>query len=297
MNSRLLGYICGAAAGIFYGLNPLFGLRLYSEGVGVMPLLFYRFLFATILMAGYMLLTGKSFRVPRKILPALLIEGVLLALTCITLFASFKCISSSVATTVLYTYPVVMAIVMSAFFGEKLTLPVVSGIVLACGGVALICLNGQDSYNLPGILYAFASGVLYVAYIVFIKQTSLRRLSSESVTFYSMLIGDIVFLLFLRGGYDLQAIPSLSAFGNLMGLALFTAMLSFLCLAVSTRCIGETITSVLGALEPVTAVIIGVTVFDEPAGIRLFAGVVMVIVAVSAVALFQKSDKRISERE
>ncbi|MBQ5715217.1 MAG: EamA family transporter, partial [Alistipes sp.] len=43
---------------------------------------------------------------------------------------------------------------------------------------------------------------------------------------------------------------------------------------------GSTVTSILGASEPVTAVLCGTLVFGEPMSLRILLGIVVIIVAV-----------------
>ena len=75
---------------------------------------------------------------------------------------------------------------------------------------------------------------------------------------------------------------------NLIGLAIFPTMIAMLTIALSTRLIGPTKTSVLGAFEPVTAILVGTLVFGEPLTVNILVGIVICIAAVLFMILSEK---------
>ena len=279
-----IGYFCGILAAITYGMNPLFGLHLYRDGIGTPSVLFYRFCFATILLGILIILRRNSFRIPLRTLPLLVAGGLLLAASCLTWFLSFRVMDSGLAATILFLYPIMVAAIMAAVFHERITWPVAAAILLALAGTAILCQpGGAARVNARGVLFVILSALTYAVYIVGVQESRLRELSPDVLTFYALLFGTPVFLLQLRGGIDLQWLPTWSAFGNALGLAVFPSFLSFLLMAVAIPRIGATRTAILGALEPVTAVAIGILVFHEPMTARLALGIAMVIGSVLAV--------------
>ncbi len=283
MNQTMKGYICGLAAAVTYGMNPLFGLHLYREGMTPGSVLFYRFFFASILLGGWMLIRKKSFRLPKECFKTIPLAGFLLAATCLLWFMSFRIMDSGIAATILFLYPVMVAAMMTLFFHEKLTRAAAGGILLALGGVAVLCQPGAGNVSLQGIIYILLSALTYALYMIAVRESSLKQLPAETLTFYAMVISVPLFLIPVRFGLDLQWIPSLPALGNLLGLAFFPALLSFLLMAIAIQKIGATKTAILGALEPLSAACIGVLVFDEKCSWNLPAGLILIILAVSAV--------------
>jgi drug/metabolite transporter (DMT)-like permease len=87
----------------------------------------------------------------------------------------------------------------------------------------------------------------------------------------------------LTGG--LEPIPSTTAMFNLVMLTLVPTIISNLTLVYSIKSIGSTLTSVLGALEPVTAVCVGVYAFGEPFTAGIAFGVALIIAAVTIIIL------------
>ena len=58
-----------------------------------------------------------------------------------------------------------------------------------------------------------------------------------------------------------------------------------LALVQAIKSIGPTLTSIFGAMEPLTAVVIGVWVFAEPFTAKGAAGILLIVAAVSVVVL------------
>ena len=286
---KIKGILCGIFSAVSFGTNPLFGLPLYQRGMSTQNVLFYRFVFAVLMLGGVMLLRHQSFRLSRKqVLPALF-SGLLLAFTCLFLFLSFWLLDAGIASTVLFVYPLMVALIMRVFFHEKLCLAMGIGMFLSLAGIALLYQGGSEvKFSLTGLIYVLLSALIYAIYMVNVNQSSLKELPSETLTFYSMLFGLPVFFISLRCGLDLRLPPDLFSWGCVFGLAFFPALLSFLLLAVSIQQIGATATAVIGALEPATAILIGVMVFGETLTLRIIIGIVLIMVSVILAAAGRK---------
>lgn len=284
MNTKVKGYMLGAIAAAAYGMNPLFALPLYAEGMSVDSVLFFRYLFA-IPMLGVMLKgRGRDFKLRRREIYSLAGMGVLFALSSLTLFMSYHYMDAGIASTLLFVYPIMVAIIMACVFGERITLQTVLCIATALGGIALLY-KGSDgaTLSLTGTLLVFTSSLSYAIYIVYVNHSCLKEMATLKVTFYVLLFGWAVFAirLFLTG--DIQTPHSWFLWGNVLALALFPTAISLLCTTSAIHHIGSTPTAILGALEPVTAVFFGITVFGETVGLREGAGLLLIITAVSLV--------------
>ena len=291
-HDKLAGYAAGIAAGVSYGLNPLFGKPLLEGGAGVPTMLFFRYLISTVLLGAWMLLRRESFRVSARELRLLVLLGVLFSFSSIFLFESYKYIPSGLATTVVYLYPVFVAVTM-LFFKVRPSWQVWTSIAATLAGVVLLCFPGGDApLNGLGMLLAALSALSYAFYLVIVNRAGrLRHLSEHTLTFYALVTGALLFLLWYGIGHEapfLQGIDSAEAVGNLVGLAIFPTMVSLLTLAIATRLIGPTRTAVLGVFEPVTAILIGTVLFSEPLTVSIFAGLLLCISAVLFMILTEK---------
>ncbi len=276
------GYLLGAIAAASYGLNPLFTLPLYRAGMGTDSVLFYRYLLAVVLMGGLMRLHRQSFRVRRSELLPLAVMGLLFSFSSLTLFASYNYMDAGIASTILFLYPVFVAVIMAVKFHEKVTPTTVVSIALSFAGILLLYkTSGGQTLNLTGVMLVFLSALCYAVYIVGVNRSALREMPTEKLTFYALLFGFVVYVVRLRGGVDLQMVPSPALWVNVAALVLFPTIISLETLAGAIRRVGSTPTAILGALEPVTALFFGVLVFGEQLTPRIVAGVALVLVAVT----------------
>ena len=285
MNSvKAKGYLLGAIAAATYGMNPLFALPLYQGGMTPDSVLFFRYLFAIIILGIMLKVRGRNFRIQRKDVLPLAVFGLLLSVSSLTLFESYNHMDAGIASTLLFVYPLMVALIMAAVFKEKLKLQTLLCIALALGGIGLLYKSSDGStLSLTGTLLVFLSSLSYAIYIVGINRPALKDMATLKVTFYVLLFGITLFVgRFLCGGK--MVVPDNDhwyLWGNLIALGVFPTAISFLCTTSAIQYIGSTPTAILGALEPVTAVFFGVVVFGEVVTPREFTGLVIIILAVT----------------
>ena len=284
MNAKAKGYILGSIAAASYGMNPLFALPLYKAGMDPDSVLFFRYLFAIPLLGIMIKARGRSFKIQRKETFPLIIMGLLVALSSLTLFLSYNYMAAGIASTLLFVYPIMVAVIMAMVFKEKLALQTIVCMLLALGGIGLLYKSEDGStLSLIGTLLVFASSLSYAIYIVGINQTSLKNVATLKVTFYVLLFGLSLFVARLLYSGVLNTPDQWYLWANLLALAVFPTAISFLCTTGAIQYIGSTPTAILGALEPVTAIFFGIAVFGESLTVRESFGLVMIIVAVTFV--------------
>ena len=284
MNAKAKGYILGSIAAASYGMNPLFALPLYKAGMDPDSVLFFRYLFAIPLLGIMIKARGRTFKIQRKETFPLIIMGLLVALSSLTLFLSYNYMAAGIASTLLFVYPIMVALIMAMVFKEKLALQTIVCMLLALGGIGLLYKSEDGStLSLIGTLLVFASSLSYAIYIVGINQTSLKNVATLKVTFYVLLFGLSLFVARLLYSGVLNTPDQWYLWANLLALAVFPTAISFLCTTGAIQYIGSTPTAILGALEPVTAIFFGIAVFGESLTVRESIGLVMIIVAVTLV--------------
>ena len=284
LSERARGYVLGAVAAASYGLNPLFALPLYGAGLGPDSVLFYRYVLAIVMLGALMLVRRQSFALSRHDIVPLAVMGILFSASSLTLFESYNFMDAGIASTLLFVYPVMVAVIMAAFFHERVTFSTVFSIVLACTGISLLYKGGDGStLSLTGVLLVFLSSLLYAIYIVGINRSSRKNLWPATLTCYCLVVGSRRSVGRRRGGVDLQMIPTPALWINAISLALFPTIISLVTMAGEIRRIGSTPTAILGALEPVTALFFGVVVFGEAFTLRIGTGVLLILVAVTLI--------------
>ena len=282
--NAIIGYPAGIITGITYGLNPLFAVPLMNNGAAIETILFFRYSFAVVLLGAFLIITKQSFKVTAKQAGVLLALGLLYTSSSILLFEAYNYIASGLATTLIFLYPVLVAIIM-VFLRVVPSWPVWFAIAATFGGVIIMTQgNGGKSINPIGVALSLGSAFVYAMFIVIInRNNAIATVSNTLLTFYSLAVGAIVFCgkISFSDTAITTGITTSNDWLNLIGLALLPTIVSTATLAIATRNIGATKASVLGVFEPITAILIGTLMFDEPLTTNIIAGIGIAIVAVT----------------
>lgn len=285
---RLAGYLAGFIAGVSYGTNPLFAKPLLESGVPVLVMLLFRYGISAAILAIWMLAKREQFRVIGNEIALLVLLGILFACSSLFLFFSYEFIPSGLATTLVYLYPVFVALIM-VFLRFYPSWQTWLSIIATFGGILLLSSPSTGaSIRIPGIILAVASALSYAFYLVIVNRSKrIKNVSEHTLTLYALLTGAFLFAAIrtLQGGSITEGINTASDWGNLIGLAIVPTMISLLTLAVSSRYIGPTKTSILGVFEPLTAILIGTLLFGEPLTMKMGIGVAVCISAVAFMVL------------
>ena len=287
MNAKVRGTLCGIVAAACYGTNPLGALPLYAEGVNACSVLFYRFSLAVVLLAVIMAVQRKSFAVTRRELAMLAGLGVTFSSSSLSLFFSFYFMSAGIASTILFVYPVMVAVIMAVFFKERVTASTVLSILLALAGIALLY-KGDDGTVLStiGVVLVFISSLTYALYIIIVNKSTLR-MSALKLTFYVLIFAALTVgvMSLTAPANHLQLLTTPTQWGFAVMLAVLPTVMSLLLMVVAVHDVGSTPTAIMGALEPVTAMIISVALFGEVFTARIGLGIVLVLIAVTLIVV------------
>lgn len=287
MKRRSIGIVNGIIASSSYGTNPLFALPLYSGGIGVNSVLFYRYAIAVLIYGLWLKIVKKmSFKLHKEEILPLLFLGIFFSLSSLTLFEAFHYIEAGIACTILFIYPILVALIMAIFFREKLTKTVIFAIFVTSLGICLLY-NGKTgmSLNIHGIGLVLTSALLYALYIVGVKKIkAIQHVHRAKMSFYVMFFGLIVYIVNLKGCTQLQMLNNPILWLYTIGLALLPTIISLETINISIKLAGPTTTAILGALEPLTAIFFGVIFFNEQLTFRIIEGVTLILLGVLTVA-------------
>ena len=267
---------------MFYGANPLGALPLYADGINTCSVLFYRYAIAVVVLAVVMAVRRKPLAVSRRDLAIMAVLGVLFAASSLSLFMSFLFMGAGVASTLLFVYPVMVAVIMAVFFKERVTRSTVLAIALALTGVALLYKgDGGEPLSGAGVSLVMVSSLTYALYIIIVNKSPLR-MSSVKLTMYVLTFSVVVAVAmsFTDPANHLQLLHTPRQWGLALLLAVVPTVLSLLLMVIAVHDVGSTPTAIMGALEPVTAVFISVTLFGELVTARLVIGIVLILAAV-----------------
>lgn len=284
--NKLNGFLYGIISSASFGLIPLFAIPAMQHGMDFMNVITYRFLFATIALAILLKVRKVSFAIEKSDLPTLLLLSVFYIVSSVFLLWGYKFMPSGIATTIHFMYPVITTLVMMLLFHEKNSLSRTLAILMAIAGVyALSYTDSQGETNLVGIIIVLLSAVGYALYLVTVGQRKNKELKGLRLTFYIFFFSTLMLITGMLTTGNLHSIPDIPTFGNLLLLAIIPTIVSNLTLIEAIKYIGATQTSVLGAMEPVTAVIVGITVFGEAFTLPIAIGIVLIIAAVTIIIL------------
>ena len=296
-NSKLVvGILCAIGAAVCYGTNPLGALNLYAEGMNPPSVLFYRFGLAWVIIAAVMAVKAlshrESLRVTGRELRTLLTLGLLFIGSSLTLYLSFHYMPAGVASTILFTYPVMTAAIMVLFFRERLRWGMVVALLLSLAGVLLLYWGDTGgTLSMLGVVLVLVSALTYALYIIVVDKSPLQ-MSSFKINFFVLFCCAVGMALFaLLSGQPLMLPPTPRAWLWVGWLAVVPAIMALVMMVYAAKYLGSTPTAILGALEPTTAVLIGIFLFGEPFGPRLLVGILLILAAVTLVVLTNSRKK------
>ena len=289
--NAIIGYPAGIITGITYGLNPLFAVPLMKNGASIGSILFFRYLFAVLILGAFLMLRKQSFKITGKQAGVLLALGLLYTGSSLFLFESYNYIASGLATTLVFLYPVLVAIIM-VFLKVFPSWPVWLAIAATFGGVLMMTQSdATQTINPIGVILSIASATVYALFIVIINRSKvIANISNTLLTFYALTIGTFVFMGKI-GCSDTALTTGIEggeAWLNLIGLSLLPTIVSTASLAIATRNIGATKASVLGVFEPITAILVGTLMFGEPLTTNIVIGISIAMIAVTFMIMVTK---------
>ena len=289
---KVKGFAAGIAVAVCYGTNPLGTLRLYAEGYNSCSVLIYRYALAVLMFAVVMLVRGETFRIKWGHAIRFAFLGAFFALSSTTLYLSFRHMEAGIASTLLFVYPIMTAVLMTAFFHERVTWTTTLAIVLAVAGVVMLY-HGDGTVRLStaGFSLVMVSSLLYSFYIISADRWQVE-MTGVKFTFWVLVFCLLTIMAFAWvSGEEFQWLRTPADWACGLQLALLPTVLSLFLMTVSIKLIGATPSAIMGALEPVTAVCIGVLVYGESFSLRLAFGILLILAGVVLVIMKKKGAK------
>ncbi len=278
-SQKIKGHFAAALSAISFGLIPLFVMPAKQAGIGMDTLLLYRFFMGGVMIALFMWSRGQSLKIGKNDIKKLAIMGIFYALSSEFMFLGYDLMSVGVASTLIYTYPMIVALILSIGFGERITGLTKLSILLATLGVFSMSWEEHSmEFNFVGIAVVLLGSLSYALYIVMVNKGKLE-VRGTSLTCYSLLFSALFYLFKAPISGDGLLLPSSHWVAFIGGFSLVTTVFSVLMMVIAIPLIGSTPTAVLGALEPVVAVGIAVIIWGEKLTWQLVTGIIFIIAA------------------
>ena len=294
--NRIKGILYAAVSSSTFGLAPFFSLTLLLAGFSAFEVLSYRWGVATIALTLFGWCSGCSFRLEKKDFLVVLLLSLLRAVTSFSLLIAYQNIATGVASTIHFMYPLAVSLVMMYFFQEKKSLWVMFAVFMSLLGAALLSsgeLEAKNGDTIVGLVAACVSVFSYAGYIVGVRMTRAVRSNSTVLTCYVMGLGTVLYFIGALTTSGLQLVADGYTWLIILGLALPATAISNITLVRAIKYAGPTLTSILGAMEPLTAVVIGVFVFKELFTLNSAIGIILILLAVSVVIFRKQKNERV----
>ena len=291
---RLNGIFYAVLSSASFGFSPLFSLGLISVGLTNFDILSYRWGIAGLVLMIYAFCKKKTLRLNSfdeawKVI----LLSLLRSITSVTLLIGYANISSGIASTINFMYPVIVTICMMLFFGEKRSAidfaaiaASIFGVYLLASGDSIVVEGGNTRL---GLICSLISAFSFAAYYIVMKRVRADKIEVVKFTTWIMMLSALYFIVcavVFEG--KLTMLPDFKSWLYILGLGLWATMVSNITGVKAIRRIGPTHTSILGALQPVTAVILGVIFLGEHLYLRSCIGMTLILVAVTVVVMHQK---------
>ncbi len=294
--NRIKGILYAAVSSSTFGLAPFFSLTLLLAGFSAFEVLSYRWGVATIALTLFGWCSGCSFRLEKKDFLVVLLLSLLRAVTSFSLLIAYQNIATGVASTIHFMYPLAVSLVMMYFFQEKKSLWVMFAVSMSLLGAALLSsgeLEAKNGDTIVGLVAACVSVFSYAGYIVGVRMTRAVRINSTVLTCYVMGLGTVLYFIGALTTSGLQLVADGYTWLIILGLALPATAISNITLVRAIKYAGPTLTSILGAMEPLTAVVIGVFVFKELFTLNSVIGIILILLAVSVVIFRKQKNEKV----
>ena len=289
------GYFLAAIAAAAYGTNPAFAVPLYNEGMNPNTVLLFRYVLGIPLLALLMICRRIPFRLEKKAIGQTAMLGILMAISSLTLFESYKYMNSGIASTLLFVYPVMVAVIMMFFFKEKNGPSLYICLAVMFVGLFLLVKPSEGMKLSPfGCVLVMLSALTYALYIVFVNVSKqLKSIPTTKLLFYVLIWGSALFAVNILFGNPFTPPKSGLDWVNLSALAVIPTLLSLACTTAAIQIIGSTPTAILGSLEPVSAVLLSVFFLKQEITTIEIIGGCLIVVATLIVINDKNIDKTI----
>lgn len=288
MNTEYKGYIFSILSSIIFGLMPLMAKYIYAQGGNSISLVFYRTFLALPVLYFLSRRSNKNgLKISMNELKKILILVIGYTSTPLLLYSSYNYISSGASTTIHFSYPVLILIGSVLVYKSRIS-KIEGFCVLLCTAGILLITDFREINNVMGVILAFASGITYAVYALYLDKSGLITMNVYTLCFYMAGFTSVIVLLYLL--FKGQFIISLSIEGWILSFvfSILVTVFAVVFFQMGIKYIGAQKTSILSTFEPVTSVIIGIVILDE--SFSIIKGTAILFILISAIVLAKYGD-------
>ncbi len=288
--SRLAGYLFALGAGATWGTTGPLSTALYAEGAAITGIGFWRILLGTLALTAYGLARPDLFKIDRRgLLLVGLGGGVLVALFEVAYQFAIAGAGVAGAAALLYTAPVLVAILARLLLGEPLTPLRLALAVLVMAGAILTVKGGSNTGAeaartglLAGVVGGALSALSY-ALTTLMARFAVPRYGVVKVLFYEALGGTVLLGLVLPlAGHPPAPAATLGGWIYLGLLTLGSVLAANFFFFAAVRRIEAAPAAVAATIEPVVGTLLALLLFSQRLTGLGWLGLAMVVGGVAA---------------
>jgi len=265
---------------VAFGVLPIFGKVAYAEGVRPLVLLAWRYVVASLLFA--LVLRGPA--PPWRARLRLWGIGTVFVANSIAYFLALALIPASTASLLIFSYPVIVALLAAAAGLERLRLRSLLAAALAFSGCALTVAGAGGVSGVleagPGSLLAFLASVLYATYVILASRFA-RDVQAQVLAQHLAQVSAVVCLVLALGTGGLELPPTILGWGAVLGAGVLSTVVAFFAFLAGMALMGPTRASVVSSVEVVVTVVLASLLLGERLGALQATGAVLILGAVT----------------
>lgn len=292
MKTSLKGISMTSGAGIIFGAFPIFTSLFVRYGGNVDTFNLYGFVLSVVMLAAYIPLTKRSFKLPKEAVLFVILAGVMNVVTRVLLTYSYDYLDVGIATTLHFLYPLFAALMGALFFREKMPLYKWAAFLVACCSVALFASDVKAGGQIAGIVLAVSSAVCFSLYMLITERAGLSKLDPVVFVFYVSLVSTVGCLGTSAVNGNLVAAVPLPALIVLILCAIFNNVIGFALQQQGVRHMGAAMAALFSLFEPVFSCIFGVIFLQQAMGINAIFGIVIILLCLALIVVLDNRKKQ-----
>lgn len=279
---NIISIIYIVIAGLSWGTSGIFVHYLTPYGVTSAQMTLIRGFVSVLVLGVYILISKKNFKNKKRDLPLMLGSGLFMMLTSVFYFTSMQKTSVATSVTLMYMAPIYVTCYACIFLREKLSVSKIIAVILVVLGCAFTSgIVGGLKYDLLGIIFGILSGLSYGSYSIFVKIMHRRGINVLFSLFYSYLVMSLSSMI-IASPIDVIIMGSRSYVLTLLmiGLGFFTFTLPYFLYSVGMKKLPASVASGLAVIEPLSATLYSVLLFNEKLGLFNIIGLLSIVIGV-----------------
>jgi len=286
LNKFYCGVILILISACSFALMPIFALYAYQGNATVNTILFLRFALAAIIFFIYIAIKVEKVVISRSLFRSLLfIGGILYTLQSSLYFESVKYISTSLQALLFYTYPIFVALLSFLIDIERPNSKLIASIAISVFGLFLVLGTSFKMLNFLGTFLALGAAAVYSVYIIISNRVT-KDISPVVTSAFITLSSAFAFLIMGLSTNSLTFSFARSAWLPILGIVLFSTVISIFTLFRGMELLGSTRAAILSMIEPLTTIALSSMLFHDRltplqwlGGILVLVGAVMVVIS------------------